>query len=71
MTLANADNPNIPGQGFDLPGNLASPSIQLDSAHRLTRLTVTPHLSNATTDTAVIFPAGVFARFDTLEAPVG
>ncbi|MEJ0093396.1 MAG: hypothetical protein WDN46_08155 [Methylocella sp.] len=71
LTLVNADNPNIPGQGFNLPGNLASPSIQLDSARRFIRLTVTPHLSSATTDTAVIFPSGVFAGFDTLEAPVG
>jgi hypothetical protein len=52
-----ADNPT--------PG----PGVNLGSAERYVRLNVTPHLSAAGTDTAIIQAAGVFGGFDQLAAP--
>jgi hypothetical protein len=71
LTIANADNPNIANNGFNLPGNIAAPSVSLQSARRYIRLLFTPHLSKGSVDTAVCAAFGVFAGYSTLEAPVG
>jgi hypothetical protein len=66
-----ADNPSTPWNGFNLPANVAEPSVYLGSAARYLQAILTPTLSNTATDTVALLPLGIFAGYDILQAPIG
>jgi hypothetical protein len=68
MTVSSADDPSI-ASATNLPGQTATPSLNLSSAQRFVRFNFAPHLSSAGTDTAIAAAVGVFAGFDGLQAP--
>jgi hypothetical protein len=68
MTLVTPDDPTVAAQ-VNIPGQTTAPSIDLTSAQRYLQFNTIPHLSATGTDTAVIQAVGVFAGFDSLQAP--
>ena len=68
LTLSSADSPSI-ANATNIPGQTPAPSIGLSNARRYVRLNVIPDFNRAGTDTGVIAGVGVFAGFDSVQAP--
>ncbi|MGH6836819.1 MAG: hypothetical protein ACREC9_15055 [Methylocella sp.] len=70
MTLINADEPNVPFGGFNLPPFIAAPSLYIGPAQRYLRLLWTPSYAISNADSFSYAVTAVFAGFSTLQAPI-